>query len=461
MWIRPFCLKLLLSPVWFLAYGISGRRRTGLGPSAPEQVLERSWWRSPGIGIMYQVEYRPGYDWERDYTAFNQTLMNEEGRMDFPGPFCNIGDFVALSERAHVDYHVFSVKWHDGICYFDTALTDWKTDVDYAAEFAELSRASGIPFLFYYSSIFDHNPRFDAIQPNQHSTMSYIGRERSGQYKAYLRGQYQEIMERYHPDGMWMDWYTPFEGSTVTTVSFFRQNHPDTVLAFNAANLIPPAWGQLHYTSGEAHKLDGQWLKIVKVNGRTLPIFESCWKWAAFNRRALKHPWELVTPGGKWWQDPHLRDDPLDLVRMAAIVMANGGRLCVGATPRMDGSIYPDQVRQLEIIGDWYSARQPLFRDGVPMDYGTEQPAGVSVDNEAFRIIASEHSGDTLVHVINMTGAPGPVSLSFSAKQWPDTTRALLEPDPRPLNLSRSPAGFSLTLTPDVVDPVDTILRLQ
>ena len=127
----------------------------------------------------------------------------------------------------------------------------------------------------------------------------------------------------------------------------------------------------------------------------------------------------------------------------------------------MDGSIYPDQVRQLEIIGDWYSARQPLFRDGVPMDYGTEQPAGVSVDNEAFRIIASEHSGDTLVHVINMTGAPGPVSLSFSAKQWPDTTRALLEPDPRPLNLSRSPAGFSLTLTPDVVDPVDTILRLQ
>jgi hypothetical protein len=258
-----------------------------------------------------------------------------------------------------------------------------------------------------------------------------------------------------------MDWYTPFEGSTVTTVSFFQENYPDTVLAFNAANLIPPAWGQLHYTSGEAHKLDGQWLKIVNVNGRTLPIFESCWKWAAFNRRALKHPWELVTPGGKWWQDPCLREDPLDLVRMAAIVMASGGRLCIGATPRMDGSIYPDQVRQLEIIGDWYSARQHLFNKSVPMTYGTEQPAGVRVDNEAFRVIASEHSGDTLIHLINMNGSPGPVSLSFSVKRWQDTTRVMLEPDARPLDLNRSPQGISITLTLDMVDPVDTILRLQ
>ena len=463
MHMRDIALKVLCNilSIWPWAYGLVGCGSGGGGLPQQEGVRGRPWWQAPGLGIMYQIEYRPGYDWERDYTEFNKTLMDAEGRIDFPGPFCNIAEWVALSEHTHADYHIFELKWHDGICYFNTALTDWKTDIDYGRLFADLSRAVPIPFMFYYSSVFDHNPQFDAIQPNPHSTMSYIGLERSGVYKEYLRGQFQEIMDQYTPDGMWMDWYMPMEGATAATVSFFKEYYPGTVLAFNAANLIPPAWGQLHYTSGEAHKLDGAWVKIVNLNGRTLPIFESCWKWATFNRRVLKHPWELVTPGGKWWQDPSLRDDPYDLVRMAAIVMANGGRLCVGVTSQMDGSIYPDQIRQLEILGDWYGPRKSIFNASVPISSVTEQPAGIRVNPPGFRILASNYVGDVLLHVINMDGSVGPVTIELTGEKWQGARQACLEPYRLELPLDKYSGITTITLGRDQTDSIDTLVRIH
>ena len=421
----------------------------------------KDWWQKPGLGIMFQIEYRPGYDWERDYVEFNKTLVDEEGRFKFPGPFCKIEEWVALSQQSHMDYHILEIKWHDGICYFNTALTDWKTDTDYAGRFARLSRDISIPFMFYYSAIFDHNPKFDNIQPDPHSTMSYIGYVRSPEYRSYLRGQYQEIMDQYQPDGMWIDWYVPLEGSTRTTLDFFRTHYPEVVLTFNASSPDPLSWGQFHYTTCEAHKLEGAWLKIVKMGNRTLPIFESAWKWAGLNRRMLRHPWELITPGGKWWQDPTLREDPNDLVRMAAIIMANGGRLSIGITSQMDGSIFPDQVRQLEILGDWYGPRKSIFSDSVPMTYLREQPAGVRVHQSGFRILACKYADDVLLHVINMEGTNGPVTIELTGKRWQGARQAFLEPHHLELPLDKSNGITSITLDRDQTDSIDTLVRLQ
>ena len=114
---------------------------------------------------MYQIETRPGWAWDRDYEKFNKSISDEQGKIDFPGPFPEIAEWVQLSEEIGLDYHVFEIKWHDGICYFDTGTTEWKTKQDYARQFADLSRAAGIPFMYYYSAVFDHNPQFDPIQP--------------------------------------------------------------------------------------------------------------------------------------------------------------------------------------------------------------------------------------------------------------------------------------------------------
>lgn len=418
----------------------------------------RPWWLRPGIGVQYQIEYRPGMDWERDYRRFNSRMMDDEGNLAFDGPQCRVEDWVELSARTGADYHMMEIKWHDGICYFDTELTDWKTPDDYAARFAEASRKAGIPFMFYYSSIFDHNPMLDPIQPKPGHTISFIGYR--PQYLDYIRGQYREIMDKYAPDGMWIDWYWPDE-ATDTTIDLFRSEYPETVLAFNVSNYFPSAHRVLDYTSSEAHDLDGPYIKPMRLEGRLVPVFSSCWKWATLGRRLFEPPWELIAPAGRWWQDPALRDDPHDLLRMAAIVMANGGLFFMGVTSELDGSIYADQVTQLGILGDWYMPRKRLFAESVPARYRRREPPGVSVKPAGFKVTACAHGPDTLLHLFNMRRSAEPIVVELKWGLCENVRGAVLEPAGLRLDIVRGQAGVRLVVPAEFSDPIDTILRLE
>jgi hypothetical protein len=76
----------------------------------------RAWWQRPGLGIMYQIEFRPGWRWMRDFKKFNASMRDEEGRFRFNGPYCRIEEWTELSKEIGADYHIFEIKWHDGIC---------------------------------------------------------------------------------------------------------------------------------------------------------------------------------------------------------------------------------------------------------------------------------------------------------------------------------------------------------
>lgn len=411
------------------------------------------WWRRPGLGLMYQVEYRPGWEWSRDFGEFNRSMMDAEGGLDFNGPFCRVDDWVRLSADTGVDYHIMEIKWHDGICYFDTALTEWKTEVDYAGQFAEASRRLGIPFMYYYSSVFDHNPQFDDVQPSG-GTVSFMGIPSNPVYDEYLRGQYAEIVERYRPDGMWIDWYWP-DSATETTIEYFRANHPEVVLAFNAANILPGSHSRADYTSGEGHDLDGPYVRLVKEKSGVTAVFSSTWKWASLNRRAFAHNWELISPAGRWWQDPRMRDDHYDLVRMAAVTMACGGMHCTGVTARMDGTVHPEQVKQLGILGDWYRPRRGIFGGSAPVAYGRSTPPGITVYPESVRPVLCTRSGDFILHLLNVDGATRPIRLELKGRRWRGVERAILEPAGEELDIT---GGTALIRRGDV-DPVDTIVR--
>jgi hypothetical protein len=429
-----------------------------LSPARHDRSADRTWWRRPGVGIQYQIEYRPGMDWERDYSRFNRSMMDDEGRLAFNGPFCQVEDWVDLSSRAGADYHMMEIKWHDGICYFDTRLTDWKTPEDYAARFAGASRQAGIPFMFYYSSIFDHNPGFDPIQPAPGHTVSFIGYRQ--QYLDYIRAQYREIMDKYAPDGMWIDWYWP-DDATDATVDLFRSEYPGTVLAFSISNYFPSAHRRLDYTSSEAHDLEGHYVRLMRLEGRLVPVLTGCWKWATLGRRVFEPPWELIAPAGRWWQDPTLRDDPNELLRMAAVTMANGGLFFAGVTSKLDGGIYPDQVTQLGILGDWYSPRKHLFAESVPARYRRREPPCVKVKPASFKTTECVNGSDTLLHLFNMRGAAGPVAVELKGVRWETVRTVVLEPEGRRLDLVRDHDRARVVVPPECCDPVDTILRLK
>jgi alpha-L-fucosidase len=244
---------------------------------------------------MYQIELRPGWQWDRNFVEFNKSMSDEKGNINFNGPYCKVKEWVDLSRDIGLDYHVFEIKWHDGICWWNTKTTKWTADRDYAEEFAELSRSSQIPFMYYYSAVFDHNPQFDSIQPAREILPSFIGNNKD--YQKYLIKHFDEIMNQYRPDGMWFDWWWA-DGSTETTYKYFQEKYPETVMTFNMSNLMPGSYRKIQITSGEAHRYDGKWVVIRKEASGGFPVFTSSRKWANAFRWIFDHQWEMVAGSG-------------------------------------------------------------------------------------------------------------------------------------------------------------------
>jgi alpha-L-fucosidase len=443
-------------------------------------TVERGWWQRPGIGVSYTVESRPGWAWNRNYKKYNKSLMDENGGLKFEGPYLKVEQFVDLSKEVGADYHMLYAKWHDGICFFDTKLTNWNTPEDYMAGFSRLSKERDIPFMIYYSNIFDHNPQFDHIQPFPWSTFSYI---KHPEYLRYLEGQYRELIEQYEPDGMWLDWYaekrtTQKQNDTVTTsINFIRENYPEVVIGFNNSSNYKSAIELLDYTTEEFHSLGSTnpdvegYIKsktLTKVFNHLLPLMVTFhsgsatgWERANNRRRDFQHPWSGITPVGKGWQDPSLRSDTNNLPRIAAMVMACGGRNTMQVNIKMDGYIFDDNVRQMRIVGDWYRPRKHLFQGTTPLRYEGDTAPGISGLPEGYKTIASKQGDDVLIHIIKVDGSETLSEIWISKDEWPEIKEVYLEPGHRSLQMEKRDGSISLYLDESCVDPVDTIIRLQ
>ncbi len=453
----------------------------------------REWWEKPGFSIQYQIESRPGWLWNRNYVKFNTSMMDDQGNLQFNGPFCTMQEWVKFSKKVGVDYHVFESKWHDGICYWNSKLTRWKTPIDYCKIFAEESKKAGIPFLFYYSNIFDHNPQFDEIQPVREITPSFIamhGEDKKAiaeqclnfikliwevnqaeikereipyegefsvegkfyqpveyheyhynpeKYERYLLGQMKELIDTYEPDGMWMDWYWN-DASTSLIMEFMQKNYPNTVLAFNMSIDKRPKYA--HYLAGEAHDVNTAW--------------KNCQRYRHKNK-----PWELCGPAAYEWDLPIARPDPHEIFRIASIVMASGGKYCFGLPSQMNGELYPEPAQNVELFGKWYEKRRKLFREAIPMSYKGESVPGVAINDPHFGSIGTEYYSNRLVHVINFTGFnEQDISITFSQQTWGTIEKACLEPDKKELPLKITANGTTLSIAKKDIDLADTILNV-
>ena len=454
------------------------------------KLNKKEWWEKPGIGVTYQIEARPGWIWNRNYDKFNASMRDENGNFRFNGPFCKMKKWVEFSKKIGLDYHIFEAKWHDGICYWDTKYTDWKTPEDYCKIFAEESKKHKIPFMFYYSSIFDHNPMFDDIQPLRAVTPSYIAmhdenkeliqkysknvaevalhlyresKKRRGnplpddykyyddlefhdyeynpaKYEEYLKASVKELIDNYKPDGMWMDWYwTPEETSTYIIMDLIENEYPEVVLTYNQS--INKNVRYAHYLTSEAHDVPLAWKMGNKY-------------------RVKEFSWELCGSAADWWDDPTSRADPHEIFRIAAIVMACGGKYFFGLASQMDGELFPEPVKNLELFGQWYKSRKNLFRDAIPMKYRGKKVPGVNVNEKEFGIIGSIHEGDNLIHLINFKGKIIDVTLELSLDEWENIDKIMLEPMKAELDFKKDGNEIKVLISEKNIDSVDTILRI-
>lgn len=468
-----------------------------------DPISNKAWWQKPGLGIMYQIEFRPGWKWNRNFNKFNKSMRDRNGKFNFNGPYCQMAEWVNLSREIGADYHIFEAKWHDGIVWFNTSLTGWKTPTDYAGQFAEESRKCGISFMFYYSSIIDHNPQFQDIVPINSVTPSFP-KMRGNEYREYLEGHMREMIDQYHPDGIWLDWYTlGAHPSEVVVVNFLRQYSPRTVIAFHFTNPFVEErqrfprnksgprgfWEMLHVVrhliaAGHAPQIllwtialtftwpyvklfdlkaqrpDEDVIDYIHYSTSEAHTLKAAWLESNLYRR-LKNPWEIIGPAGTAWDAMAIRKDPYDLVRIVATTMANGGRYVIGAAARMDGSLYPDQVEQLRLVGKWYKPRRIFFSEATPMEYGGTRVPGLSGYRDGMGAVGSRLGRDYLVHLINFRGSTDSKTLRFDSRIWPQIDKAYLEPAHKELTTQRAPGEARVTISKEDIDLVDTLLRIR
>ncbi len=155
-----------------------------------------------------------------------------------------------------------------------------------------------------------------------------------------------------------------------------------------------------------------------------------------------------------------LREDIHDFVRQAAIVMACGGKFSAGTSALMDGSLYPDHIKQLEILGEWYIPRKELFLSSYPIRYRWYAAGGVSVDKKDFNTITSFYKDGVLLHIINMKGKSESVEIALKGKRWKGAQSAYLEPEHRQIEVQSRGTNKVIVLQKGDVDHIDTIVYL-
>jgi len=290
---------------------------------------------------------------------------------------------------------IWLLKHHDGLLFF-AAKEGPRTERDFTAEIFEECRQVGLRVIAYYSAAIDdlavrQHPDWKCVdvQGNGirfHSYPDFFYNCINSPYGEYALGHIAEAVERYRPDGIWLDIlrYPPegcycewcvetyerqcggdlraisraehdrFNAVTLRTfaektITLAKAANPEAVVTFNGAG----AW--LH---PEYHRTS-QLVDFFSREGHTTPI-ESA---VAKAMRGRGKPFEVLTSGcirGNW---SRWALKPPNLLKLeGAVIAAHGGTVTVGINPFPNGEFPRAELQNLQGFGQWLQARRPFFR---------------------------------------------------------------------------------------------------
>jgi len=410
--------------------------QTGYVPS-PENLAAREWYQDARFGMfihwgIYSV-LQDG-EWVMNNRGMRVREYETLAPQFNPDKF-DAAAWVSLARSAGMRYITITSKHHDGFAMYDSKVSDWdivdRTPFrrDVLAELARECRAQGIRLFFYYSQLDWRHPDFFP----RGETGRTAGRPDSGQFSRYLDymdAQLRELLTGYGPiGGIWFDgeWDRPgADWGFERTYGLIHRLQPAALLISNHHHL--PRAGE-----------------DVQTFERDLPGGNT----AGFNTREIGAlPLETAQTMNNSWgfrlQDRDFRSSA-SLIRELVNAAGRNGNYLLNVGPRPDGTIQPEFVDTLKVIGAW------LGRYGGSM-YGTRggpiapRPWGVTTQR-----------GDTVfVHVLD----------------WVDSDLSL-PPLPRPVRAAtmfatgsavpfrQSASGVTLSLPPRGAGEVDQIVALR
>lgn len=269
----------------------------------------------------------------------NKTEIYEASVANFNPVDFDAAEWVRIAKDAGMKYIVFTTKWHDGLCMWNSKLTKWdiidqtKFKRDLVAELADACKEAGIKLGFYYSIADWYHPEFDPsynnrngfhFKPNKYADIT--------KYMGFMYGQIKELCENYQPSLFW------FDGATG-----FREENKKRLLGQQEMVNMLNSYGTIcnsRYGDDDALKF----VNYLSMGDNMSPPgnigvpFETA--------QTMNDTWHFKE-GDNNWKSAKL------MLEMLTQIAGHGGNYLLNVGPDSKGIIPAESKKRLKIMGEW------------------------------------------------------------------------------------------------------------
>jgi alpha-L-fucosidase len=291
--------------------------------------------------------------------------------------------WAALFHAAGARYVVPVAEHHDGFAMYDSKLSDWTAvkmgpHRDVIGELAKAIRAQGMKlglsshraehdWFYEYGRSFDsdvNDPKYAALYGPAHPTESAKGADGKDVDWTFVSDAYlndwlarsSEIVQDYHPDLMYFDWWVGqprFRGALAEFAAFYynqaASRDQGVVLNYKLDNMMPGT-GTLNIERGQAADI-------------------------------LAQPWQTetsVSPDSWGYAEGDTYKSPDEIVQLLADVVSKNGNLLLNIGPKADGTI-PDEAKSILLaVGQWLKLNGDAIYGSRPWQRFGEGPTQVA-----------------------------------------------------------------------------------
>ncbi|MCK2240408.1 MULTISPECIES: alpha-L-fucosidase [unclassified Crossiella] len=420
----------------------------GAAADDPFTAARTQWWRDARFGMFIHFgaysqlegEYRrpdgslcqdaewimrkckvPVTEYERLAKAFNPARFNAK-------------EIVGLAKAAGQRYLVITSKHHDGYAMWPTAVNKWNLrehsafdqNRDILAELKAEADRQGIKFGLYYSIWDWHDP--DAAQLATYE-----------KYKARLRAQLAELVDRYDPAVLWFDgdWaadsptlhWTRRDGAELE--GYLRAKSPN-LLINNRISYRPAGVKERRVVDGDFGTPE-QTFPTGTVDAQ---LWESCMTIAA--------KWGFARWDTNW-------KNHTQLIRNLTDIAGRGGNYLLNVGPDRHGVVPTIAADRLRAMGNWLRTAG----QGAAV-FGAGEP-GVVADPDWGAV---SRTGDTLHAAVYQWPQPGK-SLHLKAIAPFTVLGARVLSSPQPVRVTPSGDGYDITPSGKFTNDAASVIELR